>query len=270
MHNVFTLKSAQMLISTSYPGVGCDVPAHSYTFPFESNSEWNGFYANGGQIQQYFLDFCEKYDLRRFMRFETTVIGATWLEEEGECSLASVALRGMNELANIGKGELELRSKGGSKFFDRCTVLISGSGPLNQWKCKLSFREKPFKAHCTGPDIKGIDNYKGTLVHTADWKADIDWQGQRVAVIGSGSSGVQILPHLAKGKRNTQLSSHGYFQTSDSSTIQAQNPWCYTRVQASGSRPQRECRISESFQTRKNPPIQRQQASTFIPRRRRK
>ena len=72
--------------------MGCDVPSHSYTFSFESNAEWNGFYANGDQIQKYFLDFCEKYDLRRFMRLETTVIGAIWLEDEGECALLKPAI----------------------------------------------------------------------------------------------------------------------------------------------------------------------------------
>ena len=66
--------------------MGCDVPSHSYAFSFESNAEWDGFYAKGAQIQKYFLDFCEKYDLRQFMRLETTVVGAVWLEEEGECA----------------------------------------------------------------------------------------------------------------------------------------------------------------------------------------
>ena len=70
----------------SYPGVGCDVPSHSYTYGFEPNAEWDGYYANGHQIQKYFVDFCEKYDLRRFMVLETTVLGATWLEKEGECT----------------------------------------------------------------------------------------------------------------------------------------------------------------------------------------
>ena len=70
----------------SYPGVGCDVPSHSYTYGFEPNPDWDGYYANGHQIQKYFVDFCEKYDLRKFMVLETTVLGASWLEKEGECT----------------------------------------------------------------------------------------------------------------------------------------------------------------------------------------
>ncbi|KAI4173141.1 MAG: hypothetical protein LQ343_003068 [Gyalolechia ehrenbergii] len=104
----------------TYPGVGCDVPSHSYTFSFEPNAEWDGYYANGAQIQKYLLDFCDKYNLRQYMRLETTVIGATWLDDKGQW-------------------ELDLQSRDDTRFEDRCHVLISGSGPLNRWKCAKSF-----------------------------------------------------------------------------------------------------------------------------------
>ena len=51
-----------------------------------------------------------------------------------------------------------------------------------------------------GPIIEGIESYKGTLTHTANWSSNIDWKGKRVAVIGSGSSSVQVVPQLAEGK----------------------------------------------------------------------
>ncbi|KAL9595235.1 MAG: hypothetical protein Q9219_006569 [cf. Caloplaca sp. 3 TL-2023] len=128
---------------------------------------WNGYYANGDQIQQYLLDFCEKHGLRKYMRLDTTVTGATWLEEQGQW-------------------ELDLQHKDGTRFRDRCHVLISGSGPLNRW---------------AWPNIHAIDDYKGILVHTAHWDPSIDWHGKRVAVIGSGASGVQITPQLTKGAK---------------------------------------------------------------------
>ncbi|KAL9638316.1 MAG: hypothetical protein Q9164_001621 [Protoblastenia rupestris] len=105
------------------------------------------------------------------MKLETTVIGAVWLEDEGEW-------------------ELELRAKDGSKFNDRCHVLINGSGPLNRWKW---------------PEIEGRDNFRGTLVHTADWDINIDWHDKRVAVIGSGASGVQVVPQLVNGAKSLTL-----------------------------------------------------------------
>ena len=82
---IICLKHAQSL--GSYPGVGCDVPSHSYTYGFEPNAEWDGYYAHGHQIQKYFVDFCEKYNLRRFIEFESRVVAAVWLEDEGECML---------------------------------------------------------------------------------------------------------------------------------------------------------------------------------------
>lgn len=52
----------------------------------------------------------------------------------------------------------------------------------------------------SGPKIEGLHDFKGTLVHTARWDANIDWQGKRVGVIGNGSSGIQVTPQLARGK----------------------------------------------------------------------
>jgi len=50
-----------------------------------------------------------------------------------------------------------------------------------------------------GPDIPNRESYEGVLAHSADWKSDIDWSGKRVAVIGIGSTAVQMVPELAKG-----------------------------------------------------------------------
>ncbi|KAF6228775.1 hypothetical protein HO173_011622 [Letharia columbiana] len=147
-----------------YPGCACDVPSHSYTLTFEPNPEWSGFYAFGSEIQAYFQKFYEKYELQPYMKFDTKVLSAVWHEDKGEW-----------------KVELE---KGGEKFTDWCNVLINGSGPINKWKW---------------PVIEGIETYKGTLAHTANWSSNIDWKGKRVAVIGSGSSSVQVVPQLAEG-----------------------------------------------------------------------
>jgi cation diffusion facilitator CzcD-associated flavoprotein CzcO len=46
------------------------------------------------------------------------------------------------------------------------------------------------------PDIPGIEDFKGTLMHTANWQQDVDYKGKLVAVIGNGSSGIQIVPNL--------------------------------------------------------------------------
>jgi cation diffusion facilitator CzcD-associated flavoprotein CzcO len=51
----------------------------------------------------------------------------------------------------------------------------------------------------TGPAIDGLHSFKGGLVHSAAWDTSIDTKGKRVAVIGTGSSSIQMVPHLAEG-----------------------------------------------------------------------
>ena len=79
-----------------------------------------------------------------------------------------------------GKWALEL-TQNGTIIHDEADVLINGSGILNQWKM---------------PDIAGLEAFTGKLVHTAAWDKTYDWSDKKIAVIGNGSSGVQIVPAL--------------------------------------------------------------------------
>lgn len=58
----------------------------------------------------------------------------------------------------------------------------------------------PWSKKLLGPAVEGIETYKGILAHSANWSPDIDWKGKRVAVIGSGSSSIKMVPPLAEGK----------------------------------------------------------------------
>ncbi|KAL4757900.1 flavin-containing monooxygenase [Aspergillus foveolatus] len=144
-----------------YPGVGCDIPIHSYIFYFNPNPHWSQCYAKGPEIQQYILGTAERYGLRERIQFKTKVISSIWNEEEG-------------------KWDLRLQ-RGKEVFEDKADVLINGSGVLNKW---------------TFPDIEGIDTFQGKLVHTAKWDPSYDWTDKRIAVIGNGSSGLQVVPAL--------------------------------------------------------------------------
>ncbi|KFZ16841.1 hypothetical protein V502_04873 [Pseudogymnoascus sp. VKM F-4520 (FW-2644)] len=101
------------------------------------------------------------------MRFNTKILSATWHESRGEY-------------------EVELEHDGVIST-DWCHVLINGSGVVNEWKY---------------PDVSGIHDFKGTLTHSAHWDNNINWEGKRVAVIGSGASAVQLTPELAKGSKS--------------------------------------------------------------------
>lgn len=147
----------------NYPGVQCDVPAHIYAFPFDPNPDWNRFYATGPEIHEYFVRTVKKWDLDRDIVFNTKVVGAHWQENEG-------------------KWKVTLERQG-QRYEETADVFISAQGFLNSWKW---------------PEIEGLQDFRGQKVHSAAWDHSQDYAHKRIAVIGNGSSGIQILPEIAK------------------------------------------------------------------------
>ncbi|KAJ4516740.1 hypothetical protein HRR88_007892 [Exophiala dermatitidis] len=148
-------------LENRYPGCACDIPSHAYTYPFALNPDWPRFFSYSPDIWKYLDKVCEVFDLRKYMVFNTEVIGCYWQEETGEWL---VKLK-------------ETNPKDGSTvrlFEDRCHVLLHGTGILNNFKW---------------PDIEGMDKFKGRIIHTARWPKEYqaeEWKKDRVAVIGSG------------------------------------------------------------------------------------
>ena len=79
-----------------YPGLACDVPSNTYSYRFEPYPYWSRLYAPGAEIKQYAEYVADKYDVRRHIRFNTTVEGARWDEDAG---VWRVALAGGETLA---------------------------------------------------------------------------------------------------------------------------------------------------------------------------
>ncbi|KAE8368117.1 hypothetical protein BDV27DRAFT_154289 [Aspergillus caelatus] len=146
-----------------YPGCACDIPSHSYQFTWEPNPHWNKFYSTAPEILQYFIGIAKKYDLYKFIKLNHQVVRAEWQESEGIWRL------GIKDL------------KSGIIIEDWCDFMISGSGILNNWKW---------------PNIPGLQSFKGERLHSAAWDAEAIWSAKTVAVIGNGSSGVQIVPTI--------------------------------------------------------------------------
>jgi cation diffusion facilitator CzcD-associated flavoprotein CzcO len=88
--------------------------------------------------------------------------------------------------------------KTGEIYQDYAEILINATGWLKYTK-KLSANYSSWK----WPDIKGLHDFQGALFHTANWEEDYSVQGKRVAVIGSGSSAIQVVPQLQP--RNTSF-----------------------------------------------------------------
>lgn len=150
------------LVNT-YPGIQCDVPAHIYAFPFDPNPNWSHFYASGKEIHEYLVKTTKKWNLDRDIQFGTKLQEARWQAEKGQYRLA---------LLRDEKEEVEYAD-----------VLVSGQGILNNWKW---------------PSIPGLDDFEGEKSHSAYWNHTHDYSNKRIAVIGNGSSGIQIIPQMAK------------------------------------------------------------------------
>ncbi|KXH49914.1 cyclohexanone 1,2-monooxygenase [Colletotrichum salicis] len=147
----------------NYPGVQCDVPAHIYAFPFDPNPDWSRFYASGAEILKYMKDTVRKWNLDRDLQLNTKVVGAVWQEELGQWKVT-----------------VEHQGEQRDEF---CHVLISAQGVL---------------VHESWPDVPGLRDFEGHITHSARWDHDFDYSHKRIAVIGNGSSGIQIVPQMAK------------------------------------------------------------------------
>ena len=154
-------------LENRYPGCACDIPAHTYVFPFEPNPDWSGYFSYAGEIQGYLQQCATKWNVHKFFELEREIVSARWLEGEAKYEVL------VRKVGKDGNGET---------FTDTCDVLVNGSGILNKWKW---------------PDIPDRPEFQGKMVHSARWDPDLDWTGKKVAVIGSGSSSIQMLPHLA-------------------------------------------------------------------------
>ncbi|KAL4876146.1 hypothetical protein BJY04DRAFT_231971 [Aspergillus karnatakaensis] len=151
-------------LENRYPGCKCDIPAHNYAYSFEPKPDWPNYYATSQQIHEYMRGVADKYECNQYIRYQHTIKSAIWSEEKA-------------------KWELQVQQSNGAIFKDEVDVFINAGGVLNNWQW---------------PKIPGLTTFKGKLLHSARWDPSYDFTSKRVATIGIGSSGIQIVPQLAK------------------------------------------------------------------------
>lgn len=149
-----------------YPGARVDssVPLYEFSQPEElwKGWSWHNRFPGWRQLQAYFAYVADKLDLRRDTQFETTVTSATFDDEE-----------------------------------NRWTVKTQKEGEV--FKVKFLLLNVGFAAKRYIPDFKGLDSFKGVWLHPSYWpKEGIDLSGKRVAIIGTGATGVQLTQELSK------------------------------------------------------------------------
>ncbi|TFK56356.1 FAD/NAD-binding domain-containing protein [Heliocybe sulcata] len=165
--------------NNKYPGLACDIPSHTYQYTFEDNTEWSSFYAPGPEIRKYLERVAAKYKVNKYIKLEHELMGAYWEDAEGKWRL-----RIRRPLPNSTP-----ENKQYEEFEDKADVLFTGLGLLARWNW---------------PDIEGLKEFKGKVLHSAQWDVTDghwedgvkDWGDKKVGVIGCGSSAIQIVPAL--------------------------------------------------------------------------
>ncbi|KAL1383436.1 cyclohexanone monooxygenase [Phyllosticta capitalensis] len=148
-----------------YPGVRCDVPSVVYQSSFEPKKDWSDEFATGAEIRDYWQGIARKHSLYELTRFKTEVKRADWVPRRSQWKLTT---------ENLDTGDVT------EQHFD---FFLPAIGHFNAWKI---------------PDYPGIDTYKGFLRHSSHWDPSFDPTDKRIAIIGNGASGIQILPELRK------------------------------------------------------------------------
>jgi cation diffusion facilitator CzcD-associated flavoprotein CzcO len=141
----------------TYPGCGCDVESHLYSFSFAPNPSWSRMYSSQPEIWAYLRRCVRRFGVASHIRWSHEVRDASWDEEALCWRIATSA------------GDLT------------ADVLILGVGPLSEPSL---------------PAIPDLDRFAGTMFHSARWDHGHDLSGKRVAVIGTGASAIQFVPRI--------------------------------------------------------------------------
>ncbi len=168
-----------------YPGARCDIPTTDYAYSFDPELEkewpWSEKYATQPEILDYLRFVADRYGLRSDIEFSVAVTSARWDEQDGRWAITT----------SSGK-------------VIRCRYYIMATGCLSVPK---------------SPDIEGTSRFAGQVYFTSRWPHEgADFTGQRVAVIGTGSSGIQCIPLIAR-----QASQLTVFQRTANFSIPAHN-----------------------------------------------
>jgi cyclohexanone monooxygenase len=168
-----------------YPAARCDVESMEYSYGFENELqqvwEWTERYATQPEILRYANHVADRFDLRRDMQFSTRVTAAHFDQNANEW------------LVHTDQGD-EVRTP----------YLVTALGMLSS---------------VNRPDIEGLDTFGGATYYTGEWPHEgVDFTGMRVAVIGTGSSGIQSIPRIAE-----QASELFVFQRTASYSVPAHN-----------------------------------------------
>ncbi|KAJ5794099.1 hypothetical protein N7457_000698 [Penicillium paradoxum] len=154
-----------------YPGCCCDVASSLYSYSFEQRHDWSREFSGQEELKQkYLVGIAEKHGLYKHIRFNSRVEEARWNDTESKWK-TSVVLSGQKD------------SEFSSSYVLSSDFLVSAVGQLNLPRY---------------PDIPGLDDFEGKIMHSARWDWSYDFTGKRIAIIGNGATAAQIVPEVAQ------------------------------------------------------------------------
>jgi cation diffusion facilitator CzcD-associated flavoprotein CzcO len=140
----------------TYPGIGCDVPSHLYSYSFAPNPDWSHRFAPGAEIQAYFERVAADYGVEGRIRYGEEIASCEFREDRWHLT----TVNGTRDVADF---------------------VIAATGVLH---------------HPREPEIEGLDDFAGRRFHSARWDHGAPLSGVRLGLIGTGSTAIQIFPAL--------------------------------------------------------------------------
>ena len=196
-----------------YPGARCDVESMEYSYGFseelEQEWEWTERYAPQPEILRYINHVADRFELRANIQLDTKLVSAHYFESE--CDSQSSRESGAASSVGSGGGRWRVLTDDGETWTAAFCIMATG--------CLSSTNT---------PDIPGLDSFAGGLHHTSRWPHEgVDFAGKRVGIIGTGSSGIQSIPIIARKAERLTV-----FQRTPNFSIPAHNAPLASETQA--------------------------------------
>ena len=141
----------------SYPGCACDVESHLYSFSFDLNPDWSRAFSPQPEIQEYLRRCAARHGVMPHVRLSHEVLDARWDDAAARWRIRTT------------RGDWS------------ASVLVLAQGALSDPSI---------------PALPGLERFRGTVFHSARWNHAHDLAGERVAVIGTGASAIQLVPAI--------------------------------------------------------------------------
>ena len=152
----------------TYPDCACDIPSAFYSYSFAPNPRWSHLFARQDEIKQYWVSTAAQFGILPQLRLQCELLKAQW--------------NGAENMWHLDTSHGPMRAQ----------FVVMACGPMHV---------------PVTPQIPGLENFQGQHFHSARWRHDVDLQGKRVAVVGSGASAIQFVPAIA-----AQVKALGLFQ----------------------------------------------------------